>query len=121
MTDDRIPPGALAYLDEFRAWAIGDDFDREEAVAHADKSELQRLVDAYDALSEEVWDWLDNPRAPEDTPQEYYDVTDITKAAESAKGILEPPTAEDQARMKSNIEEYLELLRKRQGQPPDQW
>lgn len=117
-----MPAEARAFLNKFRVWAIGDDIDREEAVEHADKSELQRLVDAYDELSDEVWDWLGNPPAPEDTPQEYYDVTDITKAAESAKGILEPPpTAEDQARMKSNIEEYLELLRKRQGQPPDQW
>lgn len=119
MTDDRIPPEVLAYLDEFRAWAMGDAFDRCAAVEDAPKDELRRLVDAYDALPEAVWEWLANPPAPQATPQEYYDVSDLTSAAEYAKGVLEPPP-DDPARAEATIDGLMDLIHRQLEQPPRQ-
>ncbi|QLQ17014.1 MAG: hypothetical protein HZY73_16670 [Micropruina sp.] len=119
MTDARIPPEALAYLDEFRAFAIGDDYDRCDAVENAPKEELQRLVDAHDALPEAVWEWLANPPAPQDTPQEYYDVTDVISAAEYAKAVLDPPP-DDPARTRATIDGLMDLIRRQWEHPPGQ-
>ena len=67
-------------------WGIGDDGDRENAVANASEAERRELVDAVDGLPEDFWDWLVGPAASEvPLSREYVVLTTMTMAADSAR------------------------------------
>jgi hypothetical protein len=81
-----VPESAARLLPLAEKWAIGDDFEREEAVSRATGKELQSLVSAVDTTDDEFWDWLAGPASYEPNPSpEYLALTALTMAADSAR------------------------------------
>lgn len=88
-------PDALAPLVPMaEKWGIGDDFDREAAVSHATRAELEALVHCIDDVSDDdLYGWLSGPESFNPNPsQEYLAITCLTMAIESAKSKLRKGT-----------------------------
>lgn len=68
-------------------WGIGDDYEREAAVANASRQELETLVHCVDGVNDDdLYGWLAGPESynPNPTP-EYLAITCLTMAIDSAK------------------------------------
>lgn len=71
-------------------WAIGDDVEREDAVARASESQLSALVEAVDRVpDDDLYGWLTGDESHRAPPSpEYIAVTLVTMAADSARQRL---------------------------------
>ncbi len=84
---DNVPCQLIRLLPMAQKWGIGDDLEREEAVANASEQELESLVHSIDNVSDEdLYGWLAGPLADSDDPTpEYLAITCLTMAIDSAK------------------------------------
>ena len=83
---ERVPPGGRSLLRFAERWGVGDDYEREAAVAAATPDDLIDLVGGVDAAGDDFWDWLAGPESYETEPsEEYLALTAVTMAADSAR------------------------------------
>lgn len=115
LNPDNVPKELVPLLPLAEKWGIGDDGDREDAVHQAPTSELEDLVQAVDGhIYETLDDWLINNARNENLPNEYYVLTSLFMAVESAKVTLKmrkgliKPRGDEAAR----LDDLLESLRK---------
>lgn len=82
-----LPSALVSLLPIAEKWGIGDDCEREKAIAAASPEELELLVHCIDGISDEdLYGWLSGPQSYDPNPtQEYLAVTALTMAIESAK------------------------------------
>jgi len=81
-------PASCAHLASLaERWGIGDDFDRDQAVAEASGADLTQLIHAIQALpDDEMYEWLAGPESYASQPTvEYVAFTCLTMAYDSAK------------------------------------
>lgn len=87
----KVPKSCVHLATLAERWGIGDDFDREQAVAKASKDDLRELVNAIQALPDEtLFDWLAGPESYSQKPtKEYVAFTCLIMAYDSARVKLE--------------------------------
>lgn len=83
----QVPPAARPLLPLARRWGIGDDGYRSTAIEHADRTELEAIVQAVsDDANDEVDRWLIGPEADAPAPsREYVAITCLIMAADHAR------------------------------------
>jgi hypothetical protein len=84
---ERVPEELRALLPLAEKWHIGDDFDREAAVASASPAALRELLAALEEKEgDALYLWLAGPESYSSAPtQEYLALTHMTMAADSAR------------------------------------
>ncbi len=89
----RIPEGCSHLVPLAERWGLGDDFEREEKLASAERADLQELVKAIQDLpGDTLFDWLAGPESRSVTPTpEYVAFTCLTMAYDSARSKLKRP------------------------------
>lgn len=90
--DSTKVPKCCAHLTPLaERWGIGDDADREDAVAHASRADLIQFVEAIQALpDDQMFEWLAGSESYSATPTaEYLAFTCMTMAYDSARVKLE--------------------------------
>jgi hypothetical protein len=95
LNPSNVPPEVAGLLDLAQKWGIGDDFEREQAIREASKSELLELATCLDNVdSDALFDWLAGPESYNENPtEEYIAFTILTMAIDSAKSILKKLSA----------------------------
>ncbi len=89
--DAALVPRSARHLIPFaERWGIGDDYEREVAVAAAGAEDLSALAHVLDDISDEFWEWLggDESFAAQPT-REYVAMTALTMAVDSARAKLQ--------------------------------
>lgn len=86
----KVPLEFVGLLEIAQKWGIGDDFEREQAIRSASKSELLELATCLDNIDIDVlYKWLAGPESYSENPsEEYIAFTTLTMAVDSAKSIL---------------------------------
>ena len=85
----KVPVAIVSLLPLAERWGIGDDYDREAAVASASREELERLIHSIDDVELELYEWLEGPEASNRMPSdEYAAFTCLTMAIDSARSEL---------------------------------
>jgi hypothetical protein len=87
LNQENVPKPLRPLLPIAERWGIGDDFDREAAVAKASRSELESLVRCIDGISDDdLFGWLSGAQAMNPSPSaEYVAITCLVMAIDSAK------------------------------------
>lgn len=95
MSESERRAAVRSLIADFGAWAIGDDFDLDQAVEESEPETLRALVAAVNALPDSVWEWLAGPETYAPTKSdEYIAVSEITFAADLARVTLSKPAPE---------------------------
>ena len=87
LNPENIPSALAPLLPVAERWGIGDDFEREAAVANASREELEALVHSIDGISDDdLYGWLSGPESFNPAPSaEYLAFTALTMVIDSAK------------------------------------
>jgi hypothetical protein len=86
-----VPAALVPLLPMAEKWGIGDDFEREEALAKASREELEEVVHSIDEISDDdLFGWLSGEESFNPKPsEEYLAITCLTMAIDSAKMKLQ--------------------------------
>jgi len=87
LNPDNIPSVLAPLLPHAEKWGIGDDFEREAAVANASRQEIEMLVHCIDGVTDaDLYGWLSGPESFNPNPSpEYLAITCLTMAIDSAR------------------------------------
>jgi len=87
LNPESVPKEVHTLLPLAERWHIGDDFEREAAVAGASVLDLQTLVAALESPEADfLYEWLAGPESHSLKPtSEYLALTHLTMAADSAR------------------------------------
>ena len=87
LNPNNVSPKLEPLLSVAEKWGIGDDFDREAAIARASRQELEELVHSIDDVNDEdLYGWLSGPESFNPNPSnEYLAFSCLTMAIDSAK------------------------------------
>ena len=90
LNPSNVPPEVVGLLGLAQKWGIGDDFEREQAIREASKSELAELATCLDNIdTDALFNWLAGSESYNENPsEEYIAFTILTMAVDSAKVIL---------------------------------
>ena len=85
-----VPPEIVGLLEIAQKWGIGDDFEREQIIGSASKSELLELATCLDNVdADALFNWLAGAESFNENPsEEYIAFTILTMAVDFAKSIL---------------------------------
>jgi hypothetical protein len=87
LDSSKVPTSCIPLLELAERWGIGDDHERESAVANAPREVLRQLVDAIQQMPDDnMFEWLAGPESHSADPSpEYLAFTCLTMAYDSAK------------------------------------